>query len=156
MRTHEPPTDAQLAELQAVIDRSTRTATPAVAESVAAPDRQMTAAEFVEFWRAARLCAMTTVGKAGQPHMAPVHADVQGATLRLVIYDNTVRRRDLAANPRVSFTTWKDSAVAIVYGQAHEVPNSLRTSRAGRSGSERRVVEIVVKLTRIYAMRAPD
>lgn len=155
MREYAPPTPDQLAALQALIDRSTRTATPAVAESVAFPDRQMTAAEFVDFWRAARVCAMTTVGAAGQPHMAPVHADVQGTTLRLVIYDNTVRRRDLARNPRVGFTTWKDGAVAIVYGRAREVPDSLRESRAGRSGTPRRVVEIEVTLTRIYAMRAP-
>jgi Pyridoxamine 5'-phosphate oxidase len=156
VRTYEPPTAAELAALQAVIDRSTRTATPAVAESVAYPDRQMSAAELIEFWRAARLCAMTTVGANGQPHTAPVHASITGATLHLVIYENTVRRRDLATNPRVSFTTWKDGAAAIVYGRAHEVPNSLRATRPGRSGAERNVVEIAVQLTRIYAMRPPE
>lgn len=156
MREYAPPTPDQLAALQALLDRSTRTAGAAVAESVAYPERQMTAAEFVEFWRSAPTCAMTTVGPNGAPHTAPVHADVQGTTLRLVIYDNTVRRRDLATNPRVSFTTWKDGAAAIVYGHAHEVPDSVRESRAGRSGTPRRVVEIAVTLTRIYAMRAPE
>src|SRR5215510_3744609 len=115
-----------LAALQALLDRSARSATPAVADSVAYPERQMTAGEFVEFWRSARIMAMTTVGPNGQPHTAPVHSTLEGTTLSLVIYDNTVRRTDLQTNPRVSFTTWKDGAVAILYGRAREVPGSLR------------------------------
>src|SRR5438128_12518964 len=91
-----------LQALQALIDRSTRTATPAVADSVAYPERQMTAAEFVEFWRSVRLVAMATVGAGGRPHVAPVHAEIAGAMLRLVVYENTVRRQDLAQNPRVA------------------------------------------------------
>jgi hypothetical protein len=105
--TPSHPTPAQLAALQALLDRSTQTATPAVADSVAYPARQMSAAEFVEFWRSVRLVAMATVGPAGQPHIAPVHAELAGTTLRLRIYEDTVRRQDLAANPHVAFTTWR-------------------------------------------------
>ena len=152
-----PPTAEELAALQAVIDRSTRTATPSVAESLAYPARQMTAAEFVAFWRSVRLVSMTTVGPAGQPHVAPVHAEIAGSMLRLVIYDDTVRRVDIRTNPRVAFTTWSpDGAAAIVYGRAREVPDSLREARAGRSGQPRRVVSVEVALTRVYAMRAPQ
>ena len=147
----------ELQALQALIDRSVRTATPSVADSVAYPDRQMSAAEFVEFWQSVRLVAMATVGEGGRPHIAPVHASLHGVTLRLVIYDNTVRRADLVRNPRVSFTTWRaDGAAAIVYGRAHEVPGGLRPARPGRSGKPRQVVEIEVKLTRVYAMRPPS
>ena len=145
-----------LAALQALLDRSTTTATPAVADSVAYPDRQMTAAELMEFWKAARIMAMTTVGANGQPHTAPVHSTLDGTTLTLVIYDNTVRRTDIRTNPRVSFTTWKDGAVAILYGRAREVPESQRETRPGRSGTPRNVVTIEVELTRAYAMRAPE
>ncbi len=145
-----------LAALQALIDRSTRTAGPSVADSVAYPERQMTAAELLEFWQSVRLVAMTTVGPAGQPHTAPVHAELDGPTLRCVVYDDTLRRRDLVRNPRVSFTTWHaDGAAAILYGRAREVPDSLRDARPGRSGRPRRVVSIEVRLTRVYAMRAP-
>ncbi len=145
-----------LEKLRALIDRSTRTAGPAVADSVAYRDRQMTAAEFVEFWQGAKLVAMATVGEKGQPHIAPVHAALDGTTLRLVIYDNTVRRGDIARNPRVAFSTWRaDGAAAIVYGRAREVTGSLRDARPGRSGRLRRVVQIEVVLTRVYAMRAP-
>ena len=41
--------------LQALIDRSTRTATASVAESIAFPDRQMTAAQLMAFWKDARM-----------------------------------------------------------------------------------------------------
>ncbi len=117
----------------------------------------MSAAEFVEFWRSVRLVAMATVGPVGQPHIAPVHAELAGTMLRLRIYEDTVRRQDLATNPRVAFTTWRaDGAVAILYGRAREVPSSLRPARPGQSGRPRRVLTIEVQLTRIYAMRAPE
>ncbi len=146
-----------LAAIQALLDRSARTATPAVADSVAYPARQMTAAELVEFWSSIRLVAMSTVGSAGQPHIAPVHARLEGPTLSVHIYEDTVRRQDLAANPRVAFTTWRaDGTVAILYGRARELPGSLRDARPGGSGRPRRVVTVEVRLTRIYAMRAPS
>jgi len=150
-----PPTADELTALQRLLDRSIATASPAVADSVAYPPRQMTAAELVEFWRQTRLVAMATVGPAGQPHVAPVHAELAGTTLRLAVYDDAVRRHDLAHNPRVAFTTWRDGAVAICYGRVREVPGSLREARPGQSGKARRVVDIVVRLTRVYAMRAP-
>jgi hypothetical protein len=125
-------TPAEVLALQALLDRSTRTATPAVADSVAYPARQMSAAEFVEFWRSVRLVAMATVGPSGQPHIAPVHAELARTSLRLRIYENTVRRQDLAANPRVAFTTWRaDGAVAILYGRAREAPGSPAPCAAG-------------------------
>jgi hypothetical protein len=167
--------DRELAKLQALIDHSTSTATPSVADSVAYSGRQMTAAEFVEFWRGVRLVAMTTVGPGGHPHVAPVHAQLGGTTfhmgpartvgdensnlttMRVVIYENAVRRADLAKNPRVAFATWReDGAAAILYGRAIEVLGSLREARAGRSGEPRKLVEVAVKLTRIYAMRPPE
>ena len=147
----------ELLALQALIDRSVRTATPSVRDSVAYPDRQMSAAEFVEFWQSVGLVAMATVGDGGRPHIAPVHATLNDCTLRLVIYDNTIRRVDLARNPRVAFSTWRtDGAAAIVYGRAREVEGSLRPARPGRTGKPRQVVEIEVKLTRVYAMGAPS
>lgn len=150
----DPPTAAELAALQALLDRSTRTATASVAESVAYPDRQMTAAELIEFWRSVRLVAMTTVGPAGQPHVAPVHAELVGTTLRLVVYDNAIRLRDLRTNRRVAFTTWGGNGAAVIaYGRAREMTGSLRASRPGQSGRPRQVVTLEVRLTRVYAMR---
>jgi Pyridoxamine 5'-phosphate oxidase len=144
-----------LAALQALIERSVRTASAAVADSVAYPGRQMTAAELVDFVRDARMIAMATVGPHAGPHIAPVHAELDGTTLRCAVYENAVRRADVARNPRVAFTTWKDGAVAILYGRAREVAGSLRDARPGRSGAARRIVTLEVALTRVYAMRAP-
>lgn len=144
-----------LAALQALIERSVRTASAAVADSVAYPGRQMTAAELVDFVRDARFVAMATVGPHAGPHIAPVHAELDGTTLRCAVYENAVRRADVARNPRVAFTTWKDGAVAILYGRAREVAGSLRDARPGRSGAARRIVTLEVALTRVYAMRAP-
>ena len=146
-----------LPALQKLIDRSAASAGPAAADSLAYPARQMSAAEFVEFWQSVRLVAMATAGENGSPHIAPVHARIDGTRLRLVVYDNTLRRRDIAANPKVAFTTWRaDGAAAIVYGVAREVAGSLRPARAAQSGNPRQVIELEVKLTRIYAMRAPE
>jgi Pyridoxamine 5'-phosphate oxidase len=151
-------TDLQaLQALQNLIDRSVASAGPAAADSLAWPAGQMSAAEFAEFWRGAALVAMATVGENGAPHIAPVHARLDGTCLRMVIYDNTLRRRDIASNPRVAFTTWRaDGAAAIVYGVAREVAGSLRPARAGQSGKARQVVELEIELTRVYAKRPPD
>lgn len=151
---HETDDTDSLRALQSLIDRSTATASQAVASSVAARDRQMSAHELVEFWQRVGLVAMTTVDPQGRPHSAPVHARLRGDHLSLVVYENTVRRRDLAGNPRVSFVTWDDNGGAVIlYGRAHEITDSLRAARHTADGSSRRVVEIDVELTRVYAMR---
>jgi hypothetical protein len=43
-----------------------------------------------------------------------------------------------------------------LYGRAREAPGSLRPARPGQSGRPRRAVTIEVRLTRIYALRAPE
>lgn len=113
----------------------------------------MSAAELFEFWRGIRLVAMTTVGPGGRPHSAPVHAELHGPVLRVLVYEDATRRRDIAANDHVSFTTWNaDGAVAILYGRAREIEGSLRPARPSQAGRERKVVEVEVTLTRVYAM----
>jgi len=86
--------------------------------------------------------------------VAPVHAELVGTTLRVAVYEDAVRRRDMARNPRVAFTTWRDGAAVIAYGRAREIPGSIREARPGRSGAPRRIVTVEVELTRVYAMRA--
>jgi|SRR5688572_25659740 hypothetical protein len=155
MKTNE--TDESRSLLQALLERSSAAAGPALADSVAYEPRRMSAAELFEFWRGVRLVAMTTVGTGGQPHTAPVHAVLEGPALRVLVYEDAVRRRDLAHNDRVSFTTWNaDGAVAILYGRAKEVEGSLRAARPSQSGRERSVVEVEVRLTRVHAMGAKN
>ena len=147
-------TAESLARLQAVIDRSRASAGPAVLDTFAHEDRKMTATEFVAFWNASRLKAMSTVGASGAPHIAPVHAEFVGGRLRTTIYEKAVRRRDLRDNPQVAFTTWgPNGAAAILYGIAREEPDSLRETRPGATGATRRVVVLDVEVTRVYAMK---
>lgn len=151
MKTLE--TDEGRAGLQALLEKSADVAGPALADSVGFGPRRMSAAELYEFWRGIRLVAMTTVGPGGRPHSAPVHAELHGPVLRVLVYEDATRRRDLAMNDRVSFTTWNaDGAVAILYGRAREIEGSLRAARPSQAGRERRVVEVEVTLTRVYAM----
>jgi hypothetical protein len=153
MKTIE--TEEGAAALEVLLERSSGAAGPALADSVAYAPRRMSAAELFEFWRGARLVAMTTVGPSGTPHSAPVHAVLDGTKLRLLVYENATRRRDIATNDRVSFTTWNgDGAAVILSGRAKEVEGSLRAARPSQSGRERKVVEVEVRLTRVYAMGA--
>ena len=143
-----------LAPIQAALDRSRATAGAAVRETFDHPERRMNAAEFVAFWNATRMKAMATSGPDGTPHLAPVHAEFVAGRLRSTIYENAVRRRDLAANPRVALTTWgPHGAAAIVHGIAREIPDSLRETRPGATGRTRRTVALEIEVTRIYAMK---
>jgi hypothetical protein len=146
-----------LEPLQRILDLSRTSAGRAVRDTFAHPERQMTALEFVTFWNGARLKAMATVGKNGEPHIAPVHAEFVNGRLRSTIYENALRRRDLRANPRVALTTWgAHGAAAIVYGRAGELPNSLRDTRPGATGAARRTVALDIEITRIYAMKSRE
>jgi pyridoxamine 5'-phosphate oxidase-like protein len=142
-----------LAQLQRVLDRSTGSAGQAVRDTFEHVDRRMTATEFVTFWNGTRMKAMATVGARG-PHIAPVHAEFVDGRLRSTIYEHAVRRRDLRTNPEVALTTWgPHGAAAIVYGRAREVPDSLRETRPGATGTARRTVTLEIEVTRIYAMK---
>jgi len=146
-----------LEAIQQVLDRSRGRARQAVRDTFDHPQRQMTALEFVTFWNATRLKAMSTVGANGVPHIAPVHAEFVNGRLRSTIYENAVRRRDLRDNPNVAFTTWGEhGAAAIVYGRASEVPGSARETRPGATGSARRTVVLDIEVTRIYAMKGRE
>ena len=144
-----------LKALQALMDRSVNTAGPSASVSVAWPERQMSAGDLCDFWSQTGVVGMTTVGPNGRPHSAPVHARLLGDRLRLVVYTDTVRRRDIRTNPHVSFTTWGPGGAAVIlYGRAEEVKGSERAARTAQNGQERNVVEIEVDLYRVYAMAA--
>lgn len=146
-----------LQSLQRVLDGSRARAGRAITDTFDRPERQMTALEFVSFWNGSRMKAMATVGTRGTPHIAPVHAELVDGRMRSTIYENALRRRDLRAHPAVALTTWgPHGAVAIVYGRAREVPDSLRETRTGATGAARRTVALDIEITRIYAMKGRE
>jgi hypothetical protein len=141
-----------LAALQRILDESRASAGPAARDTFDRPERRLDAAAFVAFWNGSRMKAMATTGKNG-PHIAPVHAEFAAGKLRSTIYENAVRRRDLARNPNVALTTWgANGAAAIVYGRAREIPGSRRETRPGATGKPRRTIALEIEVTRIYAM----
>ncbi len=149
-----PMSAPALARLQAVLDRSRATASPAIRETFGNPDRQMTAAELVAFWNSVRLIAVATVGTNGQPHIAPVHARFEDDRLVMWSYENATRRVDLQRNPRIALTAWGDDrSVAIAYGRATEIPDQRRATRPGSSGTPRFIVPVRIELTRVHAMK---
>ena len=107
------------------------------------PRWAMSAEEFVDFWGRTRLASVATVGESGWPHAAPLEVALDGDRFLVPAFAGSVRRRDLAVNGRVVLTAWDDAwHAAIVYGRAEGAV-------AERSDP------VVVRPTRIYAMRAP-
>lgn len=136
------------ARIQAILDRSAATAGPEVARVFARPDWRLSAAQFLDMWRAQRWCTIASVGPNGQPHIAVIHADFQpDGRLTMRMFTGSVRARDIAANPRVALSKHLDGAVAMVYGTARPVPGT----EAVRHESE--TVEVEVDVRRIYAMK---
>lgn len=147
MEPHDRP-PAVLARIQEILDRSAATATPEVARVFARPDWRLDAAAFLQLWAAQRWCTVASVGPAGQPHIAVIHAGFQpDGRLTMRMFTGSVRARDIAANPRVALSKNLDGAVAMVYGRARVVPGS----EALRGDSE--TVEVEIDVTRIYAMK---
>ena len=148
---------ADLARVQRVLARSRREAGQAVRDTFEHAARRLDAADFVRFWNGSRMKAMATVGANGTPHIAPVHAEFVNGRLRSTIYENAVRRRDIRTNPAVALTTWgPHGAAAIVYGRAREIPDSLRETRPGATGTARRTVALEIEVTRIHAMKGRE
>ena len=104
------------------------------------PQWAMSAEEFVAFWGGTRLASLATVGESGWPHAAPVEVTLERDRFMVPAFADSVRRRDLAVNPRLVLTAWDDAwHAAIVYGR-------VEAADAG---------PIIVRPSRIYAIRAP-
>jgi hypothetical protein len=136
------------ARIQAILDRSAATASPEVGRVFARPEWRLDAEAFLEMWGSQRWCTIASVGSAGQPHIAVIHADFQpDGRLTMRMFTAAVRAKDIAANPRVALSKNLDGAVAMVYGRARAVPGTEAVRR------EAETVEVEVEVTRIYAMR---
>lgn len=149
--------DGERKHIDSVMARSRDSAGDAARETFDRPDRHMSAVEFVRFWNQTKVKAMATVGRRGDPHIAPIHAAFEHGILRTTIYVNAVRRDDIRRNPQVALSTWgPGGAAAIVYGRATEVPGSEKETRPGASGARRRTVALAIDVHRIYAMKGRD
>jgi hypothetical protein len=138
---HETP--ETLAKLQAIMDRSVRTAGAAMKEAFGSDDWRMSVEEFVAFWGAERMASIATPSVAGSVHAVALDIRLVDGIFHIPTFGNAVRLADHRANPRCVITSWDDSYhVAVVYGDANFVEG------AG-------MVDVVVTPTRIYAIRPP-
>lgn len=134
--------------VQAILDRSARTASPEVGRVFSREDWRLTAEEFLEMWRGQRWCTISTVGPKGQPHIAVIHSDFQDdGRLTMRMFTGSVRAQDLKTNDRVALSKNADGAVAMIYGRAKVVPGTESVRRDAET------VEVEIAVRRIYAMR---
>ncbi len=134
--------------VQAILDRSARTASPEVGRVFGRDDWRLTAEEFLEMWRGQRWCTISTVGPKGQPHIAVIHSDFQDdGRLTMRMFTGSVRAQDLKTNDRVALSKNADGAVAMIYGRARVVPGTESVRRDAET------VEVEIAVRRIYAMR---
>ena len=141
-----------MSDLQTILDDSLVSAGPAMKAVFAQDDWRLNADQLREFWKGTRMFAVSTVGKDGGPHIAPVHVLMgENDELEMAIFEDSVRLRDLRRDPRIAITTWGDEGrIAIVYGRCSEVPD---TRREARAGSGRHVITMRIDVDRAYAMK---
>jgi hypothetical protein len=137
-----------LKSVQEVLDRSAATASPEVGRVFSRADWRLGAQAFLEMWNGQRWCTIASVGPAGQPHIAVIHAEFQpDGRLTMRMFTGAVRAKDIAANSRVALSKNLDGAVAMVYGRARVVPGTEAVRRDAET------VEVEIDVRRIYAMR---
>lgn len=139
-------------DLETLIQSSHDNAGDALKAVFDAPGRRLSGDQIHELFGNTRLWAMATVGRKGQPHIAPVHLRLtEQGEIELTIQTESVRMRDIQREPKVAFTSWSgDGKTAILYGIAEPVPGTERESTAG--GRSKPVMTVRVTPTKLYAM----
>jgi Pyridoxamine 5'-phosphate oxidase len=136
---HETP--ETVAELQAIIDRSARTAGPAIAMNFIGGGWQMSAEEFIAFWGEERMATISTASGKGAVHAAPLEVRLIDGKFHATGFADSQRLRDHRANPRCAITSWDGPYRAvIVYGVAEIDAAS----------------NVIIAPTRIYGIRPPE
>lgn len=154
-------TPETLAALQAIIDRSARTAGPAIARNFIGGGWQMSAEEFVAFWGDGRMASISTVSSKGQVHVAALEPKLVDGKFYVPTFPDSRRLRDHRANARCAITTWDGPyRAAIIYGIARVVSEdpAMRTeATAAEQGYDAAsLVTVEIAPTRIYGIRPPE
>jgi hypothetical protein len=152
--------EATLARLQRIIDRSTRSAGAALARNFIGGGWRMDAREFVAFWGEERMASISTVSPAGRVHAAPIDVRLVDGVFYTAAFADSVRLADHRANRRCAITASEDAYRAvIVYGAAREVDADPTGRTAAVSGEQGYppggVVTVAITPTRIYGIRPP-
>ncbi len=154
-------TPETMAELQAIIDRSARTAGPAIARNFIGGGWRMSAEEFVAFWGDERMASISTVSSKGNVHVAPLDLKLIDGKFYAPTFPDSQRLRDHRANPRCAVTSWDGPYRAvIVYGIAR-VASEDPAMRTGATAAEQgydvaSLLTVEITPTRMYAIRPPE
>jgi hypothetical protein len=135
---HETPED--LAELQAVLDRSYAAAGSHLL-SILTPERRLNAAQVAERLMGMCLLALATVTADGRPIVGPVDGIFYRGALHFGSAPDSVRFRHIRARPHVSATHLPSEELAVtVHGRA--IPLDLQGPEA--EGFRRTLLEVYV------------
>lgn len=102
-----------MTELQDLMDRSAADAGAHLRGTFELPDHALTARQLVRYWGSGQTIALATLGRDGTPRVAPVDSLLRGTTLWVPTAGDAAKVRHVRAKPRVAFTHWVASRVAV-------------------------------------------
>ena len=141
--------EAVLSEVQDLLDASLASAGPVQASFFGKPERRMDALTFLTTWNSVYMCAVATAGSTPWPHIAAVKLEFDAhARLEMLLYEGSVRRRDLEEAPRLALQKHRDDGTIMTCYARLGAPTSEPTTDArGRSSTRFRL-----DLTRMYGI----
>jgi hypothetical protein len=112
-------TAADLAGLQALLDRSIEGAGPFLRSSFEMPEHSLSAAQLAAHLQGSLTVALATTTARGEPRVAPIGALFVRAAFHVPSVAQAARARHLAARPAASLTYFEGNDLAvIVHGRA--------------------------------------
>jgi Pyridoxamine 5'-phosphate oxidase len=117
----ETPED--IAELQALLDRSIAQAGPFLRDSFQMPEHSLTAAQLVVYLQGIQNVALATTTARGEPRVAPIGSLFYRGHFCIPTVAAAARARHIAQRPAVSLTHYVgDDLAIIVHGRATALP----------------------------------
>jgi hypothetical protein len=123
--------------IQRILDRSVELSGPVQRSFFGKPERRLAAVDFLTRWNSIYMCSIATSGTSSFPHLAAIRLefDVDGR-LPMLIYAESVRARDLRANPRVAVQKQVDDGTILTcYARAEFLDVELEIDARGRSST---------------------
>ncbi|HLZ70390.1 MAG TPA: pyridoxamine 5'-phosphate oxidase family protein [Dehalococcoidia bacterium] len=113
---------ADMARLQALIDRGIAGAGPFLRSSFEMPEHSLSARQVVAVFNGNTVVALSTATAAGEPRVAPIGCLLIGGVFHIPTTRTAARYRMVARQPRVALTTFEGIDLAvIVQGTARPV-----------------------------------
>jgi len=141
--------DTVIERVQRLLDSSLASAGDVQRSFFGKPERRLAAAEFLATWNSIYMCAATTAGDSGWPHVASIKLEFDAdANLPMLVYLGGARERDLRRGGKVGLHKHKDDGtVMTVYGLAALGDDEPVTDKRGR-----RHIRMLVRPVRAYAI----